>query len=245
MAIYVYTNQRDGGIAHIPSHQEFVDLKSIMDWLNLWARSNYLSKLHMPYAWRRTYTNSNVVDKDSYWFYWSSSPYGSAYPKNARYLSLESTQASSGWYDYRSYAMSVRLFLDEYIEPDNTRTVEAWTLWSAWIFHNADLWVISVTNGTDKSITMYDKNVGATTVYNSWDTLVKANMWRFFQWWNYYWFPATWTISNTSSTAVNTTWYGGDNPYSSSTFIITTNSWSDPTNDNLRTDSWENYFVLS
>jgi hypothetical protein len=35
MAIYVYTNQRDGGIAHIPSQQEFVDLKSIMDGLSL------------------------------------------------------------------------------------------------------------------------------------------------------------------------------------------------------------------
>jgi hypothetical protein len=140
--------------------------------------------------------------------------------------------------------VSVRLFLDEYIEPDNTRTVEYWTLWSAWIFHNATLWLISVTNWTDKSITMYDKNVGATTVYNDGDTLTEANMGKLFQWWNYYWFPSTWTVSKKSSTMVNTTWYGGNNSYSSDTFITWNDDRSNPSNDNLRADSWENYFVI-
>lgn len=241
MAIYVYTDENPLGDLHIPSQSELQDLASIMNWLSLTNWDSYRIKLHIPFAGRRQYSAS-LYQQGSIGHYWSSSPYDSDDP-DARYFYLSSSSVRSNDYALRSCWGSVRLFLDEYIEPDNTRTVEQWTLWGAWIFHNADLWVISVTNGSDKSITMYDKNVWATTVYNDWDTLTEANMWKMFQWWNYYWFPSTWTIIKTSSTAVDTTWYGGDKPYSSDTFI-TREYRSNPLNDNLRTDSKEGYFVI-
>jgi hypothetical protein len=133
-----------------------------------------------------------------------------------------------------------------YVEPNNTWTVVAGSLGSAGIFYNATLWLISVTNGTDKRITMKDKNEWATTVYNDWDTLTQANMGNYYQWGNYYGFPSTGSVSLTSSTKVNTTGYGWSNPYSSSTFILsasTNTDWSNPSNDNLWSDSSDEYFV--
>lgn len=229
-------------VAHIPSQQEFADLKSITDGLSLTAWNDYKEKLHMPFVGYRDLSNTSLYSQGSSGYYLSSSPHGSD-PSTALNLFLSSyVNADSNV--LRSVGASVRLFLDEYIEPDNTRTVEAWTLWDAWIFHNTDLWVISVTNWTDKSITMYDKNVWATVVYNNWDTLTETNMGKMFQWWNYYWFPSTWTISKTSSTQVDTTWYWWTNPYSSDTFITWNYDRSNPSNNNLRTDSKEEYFVI-
>lgn len=194
----------------------------------------------MPLAGYRGNT-SNISYQGEYGLYWSSSPRGSNLPYNARHLSLKSSNVYTDS-SYRTFAFPVRCFADEYVEPDSTWTVETGTLWSAGIFYNATLWLISVTNGTDKSITMKDKNEWATVVYNNWDTLSESNCGKYFQRWNYYGFPFTWTVT-TSSTAISTTWYGNDNPYSSSTFI-TWDDRSSPSNDNLRANSKEEYFVI-
>lgn len=82
-----------------------------------------------------------------------------------------------------------------------------------------------------------DKNLWATTVYNDWDTLTQANMWNMYQWWNNYWFPSTWTISNTSSTQVDASSYWPTNPYLSDTFITWSNDWSSVYNDDLWWDT--------
>ena len=81
-----------------------------------------------------------------------------------------------------------------------------------------------------------DKNLWATTVYNDWDTLTESNMGYMYQWWNNYWFPSIWTISNTSSTQVDASayWPNTDNwYYSSDTFIIWSNDWSSVINVDL------------
>lgn len=247
MAIYIYTNMRPWGVAHIPSVSEFSDLKSIMDWLNLTTWNDYKEKLHMPLAWRRNRASTTLQEQWNKWYYWSSTPYGSSYQTDVYIFFIDSSDTGALSHGNRAMWNSVRLFLDEYIEPDNTRTVVDGTLWSAGIFHNATLGIISITNGSDKNITMYDKNVGATTVYNSWDTLTETNCGKIFQRWNYYGFTYSWTISNTTATQVDTTWYGGNNPYSSSTFILRSSGSydrSNPQNDNLRTDSKEEYFVI-
>lgn len=84
---------------------------------------------------------------------------------------------------------------------------------------------------------MMDKNLWATTVYNNWDTLTEANMGYMYQWWNNYWFPSTWTISNTSSTHVDASAYWPTNPYSSDTFITWGSDWSSVQNDDLWWDT--------
>ena len=77
-----------------------------------------------------------------------------------------------------------------------------------------------------------DKNLWATTVWNSWDTLSEANCWKYYQRWNNYWFPRTWTVT-TSSTQVDASTYWPWNYYSSNTFIIYSWAWDSTGNGNL------------
>ena len=234
-------------IGHIPSKEEFEDVKSIMDWLNL-PLSSYKTKLHIPLSWELDSGDTHYMNKDYRAYLRYSTPktwraYNLRIDGNNWTITSITIDADSN----KAECYNVRLFLDEYIEPDSTRTVEAWTLWGAWIFHHDVLWVISLTNWSDKNITMYDKNVGATTVYNDWDSQTITNVGRFFQRWNYYWFGYWVSPADRDPFAVDTTWYGSGNPYSSNTFH-TIASWQDtwlsPSNDHLWDDSKEEYFVI-
>ena len=109
----------------------------------------------------------------------------------------------------------------------------------AWIYHNAALWLISLSNDWENWITIADKNLGATQVYNNWDTLSEANCGKYYQRWNNYWFPNSWTVT-TSSTKVNAGSYWPNNYYNNSTFrtwsywdtSYNANLWGDTTNTN-------------
>jgi len=103
----------------------------------------------------------------------------------------------------------------------------------AWIYWNETEWLISLSSDGESWITIADKNLGATEVYNDWDTLSEANCWKYFQRWNNYGFPFTGAVT-TSSTQVNAQNYWPWNYYSSSTFIIGSIDWSSVQNDNLR-----------
>lgn len=106
---------------------------------------------------------------------------------------------------------------------------------TAWIYHNSDLWLISLSSDWINWITIADKNLWATQVRNDGDTLSEANCGKFYQWGNNYGFPFTWSVT-TSSTQVNAQNYWPWNYYSSSTFIIRNSSpydWSSVKNDNL------------
>lgn len=110
---------------------------------------------------------------------------------------------------------------------------QAQPITTAWIYHSPSLWLISLSSDWTNWITIADKNLWATQVYNNWDTLSEANCGKYYQWWNNYWFPFTWAVT-TSSTQVNAQNYWPWNYYSSSTFIIWWwNDWSSVQNDNL------------
>ena len=102
-----------------------------------------------------------------------------------------------------------------------------------WIYHNSDLWLISLSSDGSTRYTIADKNIWATTVYNDWDTLSQNNCGKYYQWGNNYWFPFTWSVS-TSSSKVNASNYWPWNYYSSSTFITINGSWDSSDNNNLR-----------
>lgn len=129
----------------------------------------------------------------------------------------------------------VRPFKDKPVAPDNS-----WTALyqspgnTSWIYHNATLWLISISSDWTTWITIADKNAGATVVYNFWDTITSANWWWLYQWWNNYPFPIDWATT-TSSTRVDTTWYGPWNYYSGSTFITggANDDWFSPRNRDL------------
>ena len=108
---------------------------------------------------------------------------------------------------------------------------------TAWIYHNATKWVISLSSDWTNWITIADKNLWATQVYNDWDTLSESNCGKYYQWWNNYGFPWTWSVTK-SNTVVDASWYWPWNYYSSSTFIIGSNQgyaymWDSSYNDNL------------
>ena len=105
-----------------------------------------------------------------------------------------------------------------------------------WIYHNSGLWLISLSSNGSDWLTIADKNLGATIVYNTWDTLSGANCWWLFQPWNNYMFPFTWAAT-TSSNKVNAQNYWPWNYYSGSTFRTAISSpygWESSNNRNLR-----------
>lgn len=105
----------------------------------------------------------------------------------------------------------------------------------AWIYHNAALGLISLSSDGSNWITIADKNLWATTVWNSWDALSETNCWKYYQRWNNYWFPYNWATS-TSSTRVNAQNYWPWNYYSNSIFRTTASTpykWDTSDNANL------------
>ena len=109
-----------------------------------------------------------------------------------------------------------------------------------WIYHNSADGLISLSSDWINWITISDKNLWATTVWNSWDTLSEANCGKYYQRWNNYWFPRTWSVT-TSSTQVNASNYWPWNYYSSSTFIKYSWRWDTTDNRNLR---WWNTWTV-
>lgn len=101
-----------------------------------------------------------------------------------------------------------------------------------WIYHNPDLWLISLSDDWENWITISDKNLWATIVYNDWDDLSEENCGWYFQWWNNYCFSFTWTVT-TDNNQVDTTWYWPWNYYNDNTYIVWSNDWSSIQNDDL------------
>ena len=103
----------------------------------------------------------------------------------------------------------------------------------AWIYHNAELWVISMSSDWTNWLTIADKNLGATQVYNNGDTLSEVNSGKYYQWWNNHWFSFTGSVT-TSSTRVNASIYWAKlGYYESSTFIKWAYYWDTSNNTNL------------
>lgn len=86
-----------------------------------------------------------------------------------------------------------------------------------WIYHSASLWLISLSSDWSTWLTIADKNLWATQVFNKWDAYTAANCGYYYQWWNNYWFPRSWTVT-TLRWQVNAGSYWPWNYYSSSTF---------------------------
>ena len=83
-------------------------------------------------------------------------------------------------------------------------------------------------------ITIMDRNLWATTTWAGAGASVDS-YWYYYQRWNNYGFPTTWTITNTTSTRVNVAWYWPDNYYYSDTFVKWSSNWTTSNADtNLR-----------
>ena len=199
------------------------------DWTNLWIA------LKMPFAGYRSYYNGGIAfvngisSQGEYWYYWSST-FGTTY--YGRAFRISSSVINSTSMGYRGYGYSIRCFKDTPIVPTSSWVKLYWTsIESWWIFWSSTDWLISLSNNWTTRYTIQDKNLWATTVWNSWDTLSEANCWKYYQRWNNYGFPRTWSIT-TSSTQVDASNYGPWNSYLSSTFI-TSEIWDSSNSQNL------------
>jgi hypothetical protein len=218
---------------HIPLKDEWNDLLWILTntFSLTWNEAMVGTYLKMPKAGFRDATTSSSLSLDYAWGYWSATSSGSF----AYTFSFYPGTFVVGL-GYQKYAHSIRQFKDSPVIPDSTwTTLYDWSsvaIW-AWIFYNATLWLISISWDWTNWITITDKNLWATVVYNSWDTLSEANCGYLYQWGNNYWFSYNWDVA-TSSTSVDASDYGPWNYYSSSTFIKGSWAWSNPVNWNLR-----------
>lgn len=219
---------------HIPTKTEF-------DWLNtvitsLWISvSNVLDYLKIPLAWAIVNVSDWTSRIDSRWesaLFWTSSFY-----------QWDSSASWAYWYYFNfTYSVinitdyivlrwyNIRPFKNDSVTPDSSWTA----LYSNKIYHNSSLWLISISSDWTNWITISDKNLWATSVYNNWDTMSETNCWKYYQWWNNYWFPFSWSVT-VSTTIIDASTYWPWNYYSSSNFIVRQNptAWDSSNNPNL------------
>ena len=214
---------------HIPSKDDWGAIVGIWEglWLSVdswWAL--FSSYLKMPFAGERTGAGT-LREQGSFVYWWSCTNSNEQiyFLRVGRLGGIHYTTISG-----RGMGYSLRALKDAPVKPDSSWTViydwSAVATW-AWIFHNATLWLISLSSDWFSRKTIQDKNLWATNV---WD------YWSLFQRWNNYWFPSTWTLSDTSDTQVDASNYWPWNYYSSSTYITTSESPYDRSsvrNDNL------------
>lgn len=215
---------------HVPMSSEW---QSILDsftdkwysWTQITTLFVYFAKI--PLAWYRDYTTwaTHNQDGSSMWAYWCCTW------NNYRNIEIASNPRTTNYYEW--FWVSIRPFKDTPVAPDSSWTDELW-LWL--IYWNSSLWLVSISLIWWWWITMADKNLWATQVYNISGEIVatsQATCWNYYQWGNNYWFPRTWSLT-TSSTTVDTTGYWPWNYYSSSTYILNRTWWGDIRNPNLR-----------
>ena len=232
---------------HIPTYNEHVSLKNIMQTLGIPYSTDYELYLHMPFKWwMRKYGNGSVgyTTQSSYWSCSkSSNAWYAWYLTGSTGGTTSGVTTSNNGYGRRANWNHIRPFRDTPITLDSPNVVSfaqtySWT-GDAWVYEfTLTSWeiVVSITADWVSWITIANKNLWATTMYISWDTASEANCWKFYQWGNNYWFPFTWSIT-TSSTRVDASSYWPWNYYSSSTFITNSTNpadWSSVQNDNLR-----------
>ena len=225
---------------HVPTDTEFSNIFDIMDSLWIWADTvrGFVNYLLMPRTDFRD-TDWSKINRNTNIYCWTCNT------NNSKAIALEAYDDNVSCAEMNRWCgFSIRPFKNEPVMPDNWWTVlYSWT-WDAWVFHNSTDGLISLSSDWTNWITIADKNLWATTVYHYGDTMSESNCGKFYQRWNNYWFPRTWTITDTSSTLVDASWYWPWNYYLDSTFITTSASpydWSSVQNDNLWW--WETWVV--
>lgn len=90
-----------------------------------------------------------------------------------------------------------------------------------WVYHDATLWVISVSSDWQNRITISDKNEWASACRTWKVTQTRETCWRLFQWWNNTGFEYLSNSPVDDTNTIDTTWYGPGNYYvwADNTFI--------------------------
>ena len=227
---------------HIPTNDEATAL--LNTWITLWAwtgtdgtsLNNFETYLNAPWTWY--YASMLRLQRSWCVERWTSSTFRQW---NFGYK-FSHTSASAGIELQQTACWTIiRPFKNEWVAPDSSwTTVYDWSSvaqW-AWIFHNATEWIISISADWTTRITIADKNLWATQVWNYWDTFTADNIGKMYQWWNNYWFEFSATQPKTSADKVDASWYWpniylGGNYYYGDTFIQNSDWWDSSANKNL------------
>ena len=89
----------------------------------------FMDYFYIPLAGTRNYSDAGLNNRWSLGHYWSSSPYGSDIPRNARGLYLAYSSVRADYYYSRANGGSVRCFKDSYVadpETSNLTDTQAW-----------------------------------------------------------------------------------------------------------------------
>ena len=229
---------------HVPTKDEWTTVYNILDGLDAsYMRTlNYVKTyLKLPPNWYLTPDTARSYELWTSCWYWSCE-------KNWNYswycVYCDNWHAFNVTNMYSWYGLPIRPFKDGVVNPISSwSTLKSWWTWlyhsgsnNYWIAHNSSDWIISLSSDGTTWITMADKNVWATTVYNNWDTQTEDNCGKAYQRWNNYWFPITgtsWAISWPVDASAYWPWN-----YYSSGFVITNYSasynWDSSYNKNLR-----------
>lgn len=237
---------------HVPTSSEWSAVRTA--WINMgawtssWSTSitNIKNYLKIPLPWSRSGDSWSYDGMwNSFWEYWTCTR--ASYWNAALRLFIRNDSSFkeifAPSFTMKSNWLPIRPFKDEIVIPDSSWTVLYQWTWTAWIYRNSALWLISISSDWTTRYTIADKNLWATTVYSNWASLSEANCGKFYQRWNNYWFPYSWSVT-TSSTQVDASNYWPWNYYSSSTFIYRTASpygWDSSDNNDLRW--WETWIV--
>ena len=203
---------------HIGTKDEWASIKTALTTLWLWNPTDFMTYLKIPSAY---YINRSNGSKDTrYWpvRFWTSTMTS----KSVSWcVWVDEKKAMLLSEDKPGNAFSIRPIKNEPVVPDNT-----WTLLTTWIYWSSTLWLISITgDGWTTYITISDKNLWATNVWDNW---------LYYQFWNNYWFSNN--PSSQSGAKVNTTGYWPGNYYNSSTFVRVTGkatNWMSADNNNI------------
>lgn len=233
---------------HVPLEGEWAQALNIvvtLEWLTQSAAGTraIATDLHLPLAGAIWVTSAppRASNYRTIWYYRTAtatqdittSP--ATYQAYALQLSTSSPYFQMGAWR-RAFGYTVRAFKDRPVAPDSSwTTIFDWSSTAewAWIFWNAAEWLISLSLDWENWITMADKNVWATAVWNystaaSWYSA--ANCGSLFQRWNN--FPQPWASSSSyspyTSTKIDTTWYWPWN-YFNQDIVVTI--WTSPDSD--------------
>lgn len=211
---------------HIPLYSELNELIETLSThfgLSL-SGTEMWDYLKMPFSGKRWGDDWNISWVSTEWNYWTCSRNPAFTPYYFYSLKINSTEARfySGW---PNSWFSIRPFKDEPVVPDNSWTRIYYPdvlVWGEWIYWNSSLWLITIVyrkNAQTQYMTIADKNLWATVVYNTWDTLTANNCGGYFQWWNCYMFSFAWT-ETAERVTVDITGYWPWNYYYGNTFAI-------------------------
>lgn len=204
---------------HVPTKDEFDTLLSIV--ATLWLGIGYPQYFLLPKTWQRSFDTAYVNDTTRFWQYRTCTRSSSEEAYRLFFSGSSTTCAAN----YTAYWYQIRPFKNEVVVPDSSWT----SLYSDKIYHNSTLWLISYSGDGNTRYTMADKNLWGA---NAGDT------WYYYQRWNNYWFPSSWSITESYDIRVDASSYWPWNYYSSSTFMRIGSSpftWdTSPYNYNLR-----------